>query len=188
MTASVSTCKAPLGDASMAIRGWMIMKTGQSKNIRPFHLLTGRCPKGVPHGAWEVIKIPGWIAWMLLSPSVITALLAVFRQLQTCGYLKLSFSPTSQTLIQMSVLTVLCAVVLGAIPVIRVRSFRRRLRKDHGYLCTECGYRLTGLPSAHACPECGLAFERHEVLRIWCNWCGDIAESRWDDAHEVADS
>lgn len=31
--------------------------------------------------------------------------------------------------------------------------------------CLECGYRLTGLPSRHRCPECGTPYDEH--IRVW---------------------
>ncbi len=31
--------------------------------------------------------------------------------------------------------------------------------------CLECGYRLTGLPARHRCPECGTPYDEH--IRVW---------------------
>ncbi len=34
-------------------------------------------------------------------------------------------------------------------------------------VCLRCGYRLDGLPDAHRCPECGVAYQRDELRALW---------------------
>jgi predicted RNA-binding Zn-ribbon protein involved in translation (DUF1610 family) len=52
-------------------------------------------------------------------------------------------------------------------PAIVNRRFVRRLREDELRTCLECGQSLRGLPSEHACPECGHTYRLEDVARAW---------------------
>jgi hypothetical protein len=52
------------------------------------------------------------------------------------------------------------------------RRYARIVRENGCQLCIECGYLLIGLPDAHACPECGTAYEFEELRRCWNTWLG----------------
>jgi len=37
-------------------------------------------------------------------------------------------------------------------------------------MCTHCGYRLTGLPASHCCPECGTEYTTQDLEEEWRAW------------------
>lgn len=54
----------------------------------------------------------------------------------------------------------------------RLRLIRRTLRELGPVFCLACGYRMTGLPDEHPCPECGRAYSRKESEYIASLWLG----------------
>lgn len=47
------------------------------------------------------------------------------------------------------------------------RGSRRKLIESDFRFCLNCQYPLTGLDHAGTCPECGAAYNAHELERAW---------------------
>lgn len=73
-------------------------------------------------------------------------------------------------------LLVLVVLVADAVLMSRTRRRIRRMAalaaRTDGAMCLDCGYLLRGLGDEGRCPECGTAFVREEVQRVWKRWAG----------------
>jgi len=57
--------------------------------------------------------------------------------------------------------------VNGQLFVRRLVSLRKKLVRASYRVCLRCGYDLSGLPDEHACAECGLHYERSDLVAAW---------------------
>lgn len=76
------------------------------------------------------------------------------------------------------------AVAIGAVVaaillfVWRITRFARRIAESDGFLCLNCHYDLHGLPDVGECPECGEAYERSRLERLWNSWLQDQTKNQ----------
>lgn len=71
------------------------------------------------------------------------------------------------------------AATLGLILMgVRIALFARRIERSDGFLCLNCHYDLHGLPDEGDCPECGEAYERTRLERLWSIWLQDHTKNR----------
>ncbi len=61
-------------------------------------------------------------------------------------------------------------VIWAACPRIAFARMKARLLENDHLLCLSCGYSLKGLPSRHACPECGWAYDADTTQEAWRHW------------------
>ena len=61
-------------------------------------------------------------------------------------------------------------IVFVVCPRVVYTRMKAKLVENDYLLCLHCGYSLTGLPSDHACPECGTPYQAEALRRAWRCW------------------
>lgn len=148
------------------------------KRILPIHLLTGRCPNGMPNGAWKGVRVPMWPIWILFAIILVYGMQALLMLMHWEGIISISLVPSSQVMVAWSIAVVVACICLWAIPHMRERRFHRAVLALHYEVCLNCGYNLTGLPAKHECPECGSTYQKEKVCQEWRAWFDSSRQCR----------
>lgn len=61
----------------------------------------------------------------------------------------------------------LCVASLHVARWLNGKRIDRNLQKVNYEVCIVCGYSLKDLPEEHTCPECGYAFDKRRLSRLW---------------------
>ncbi len=130
------------------------------------HFLFNIKPKGVPRGAWILIRSPNWPAYTGCISIVIflgTVLPSCMRTWQRLGGTRIS---PFAGLLPMFAIGIAAPLVFGH----RARRFKKHVKERDYQLCINCGYDLVGLPQEYRCPECGGQYNMPEVKEAWQKW------------------
>lgn len=158
-----------------AFKRWV--RTKPRGRISPFHYLTGRCPKGMPAGEWNTIRMPVWTIWILSMPTWSCGVVSLLMLLHWEGFISIGHVPSAGTMALWSSGGVVAGVLLWTVMGMRKRRFLRAVVALRFEVCLSCGYNLIGLPGAHQCPECGSAYDKERVSQTWRVWFGEGGSS-----------
>lgn len=140
----------------------MLMTKWWNKEIWPAHPasrigVVGWRPERVPLAFWIWIRrarVAGGTIYFAVLAGYIFGLVLGIRWLRLTGLLA----------------GLALAVVWTIAPRVLFRRWKRHLEVEHWHCCLACGYSLRGLPSTHACPECGSAYEFSKLETAWQAW------------------
>jgi predicted RNA-binding Zn-ribbon protein involved in translation (DUF1610 family) len=149
-----------IGNGGPGHCAWFVGTLAMKKcaRISPMQILLNRRPQFVPTAYWRRLK---WLQFSALLYAIAWLAYGVFA-------FGLIWSRAA-TLIFLILWGVFMFVLdLGP------RLVDRRLRKDvlanHFQICTHCGYTLSGLPTKHRCPECGVEYDSSQLREQWEEW------------------
>ena len=129
----------------------------EDKPFSPAQCDLGRKPQGMPTGYWRFVQRARWVSWLGLVLAGMGGLMGV----------RMVILPGANVGELQAWLMISCgvagALVCAVTPGLMKRRFLRKLHASGYALCLACGYRLSGLPPEHRCPECGEDFELANV-------------------------
>ncbi len=99
-----------------------------------------------------------WIVWVVLIAATIGSLVNFYRPPSWYSYSSFHLGAIALWL-------------LGSLWHWRsCRELKGRVIRASGRVCADCAFDVSGCPEEGRCPECGVAYEHHELQNAWRTW------------------